>query len=106
MARPTGFEPATCSFGGCHSIHLSYGRTPLILQEYPHDGVIVWMLRWGEERGRSEIAGLEWRQVNLETRTVGLWRSKVQNESVLYMTDRAFQVLHRRSLERGTSPHV
>src|SRR5262245_42808990 len=35
LARPTGFEPATCSFGGCHSIHLSYGRTAVILQEIP-----------------------------------------------------------------------
>jgi hypothetical protein len=38
-------------FGGCHSIHLSYGRTPLILQEYPHDGVIVWVPGVGREMG-------------------------------------------------------
>ena len=35
------------TFGGCHSIHLSYGRTRLISQEYPHDGVIVWPVTVG-----------------------------------------------------------
>ena len=39
------------SFGGCHSIHLSYGRTKLILQEYPQDGVIVWTVRVGTGMG-------------------------------------------------------
>jgi integrase len=45
----------------------------------------------------SEIAGLEWRQIDLEARTLHLWRPKVQNESVLYLTDRAHEVLRRRA---------
>lgn len=45
----------------------------------------------------SEIAGLEWRQVDLEARTLHLWRPKVQNESVLYLTDRAHDTLRRRA---------
>jgi integrase len=54
----------------------------------------------------SEIARLEWKQVSLVERTINLWRPKVQNESVLFMTDRAYEVLNRRSTERNQSPHV
>jgi len=54
----------------------------------------------------SEIAGLEWRQVQLESCTIQLWRPKVQNESVLYMTDRAFEVLQRRFSDRRVSRYV
>lgn len=45
----------------------------------------------------SEIAGLEWVSINLSDRTISLWRPKVQNESILYMTDRVYRVLTRRN---------
>ncbi|UTW56586.1 site-specific integrase [Kordiimonas sp. SCSIO 12610] len=45
----------------------------------------------------SEITSLSWRQVDLAERTINLWRSKVSNESVLYMTDRIYTVLKERS---------
>ena len=54
----------------------------------------------------SEIAGLEWRQVNVKDRTLHLWRPKVQNESILYLTDRAARVLTRRNQEKDASPYV
>ncbi len=44
----------------------------------------------------SEIAGLEWQKVNLQDRSIALWRPKVQNESVIYMTDRVFAILTKR----------
>jgi integrase len=44
----------------------------------------------------SEIATLEWSKIDLQHRTMGLWRAKVQNESILYMTERVFEVLSRR----------
>ena len=54
----------------------------------------------------SEIAGLEWRQVDLKERTLHLWRPKVQNESVLYLTDRAHETLARRETSRNDAQHV
>jgi integrase len=44
----------------------------------------------------SEIANIEWQRVDLEQRLIRLWRPKVNNESIIYMTDRAFEVLSRR----------
>lgn len=44
----------------------------------------------------SEVANIEWSRINLNDRTIHLWRSKVQNETILYMTDRAYEVLSRR----------
>src|ERR1039458_4011618 len=38
----------------------------------------------------SEIANIEWKRLDLASRTIYLWRQKGQNETVLYMTDRGF----------------
>lgn len=45
---------------------------------------------------RSEIATLEWRSIDFETRTIQLWRQKVRNQSILYMSDRLYEVMKRR----------
>jgi integrase len=44
----------------------------------------------------SEIANIEWVRIHMDQREIHLWRPKVQNETILYMTDRALDVLHRR----------
>jgi integrase len=53
----------------------------------------------------SEIANVEWSRINLQDRSIRLWRPKVQNEAILFMTDRAFEVLARRS-SKSTGNHV
>jgi len=44
----------------------------------------------------SEIANILWKQIDLTTRSISLWRPKVQNESVIFMTDRVAAILERR----------
>ena len=44
----------------------------------------------------SEIATIEWSSINLKTKEIRLWRPKVKNESILYMSDRVYRILKRR----------
>lgn len=47
----------------------------------------------------SEIANLAWKDIDINRGEIRLWRSKVQNESVIYMTDRVETILRRRLRE-------
>jgi integrase len=49
----------------------------------------------------SEIANIKLSQIDVEQREINLWRPKVQNETILYMTDRVYDVLKRRSTNPG-----
>jgi integrase len=53
----------------------------------------------------SEIANIEWTRIDMEERTIHLWRPKVQNEAILYMTDRVFSILERRK-QSATGQYV
>jgi len=55
----------------------------------------------------SEITTLEWSSIDLENRTIRLWRPKVRNQSILYMSERLYETLKRRSNERNPDiPYV
>lgn len=74
-------------------------RLPRIRREMQDlSDMIVCLLDTGARY--SEIATLRWPMIDMNNRTISLWRSKVKNESVLYMTDRLFEVLTRRFKER------
>ena len=48
----------------------------------------------------NEIQTLEWKYIDLEAKTIQLYRPKVDNESVLYMSNRVHEVLYRRYQNR------
>jgi len=60
--------------------------------------LIIMLLDTGARYG--EIANMHWRQVDLVNRSINLWRQKVGNESVLFMTDRVVTILTRRASTR------
>lgn len=83
----------------------SYADRHDLLKKELHDqyDFVIMLLDTGARY--SEIATLEWKAISFEDRSIQLWRSKVQNESILYMTDRVYEVLQRRFAEK-TSRYV
>ena len=76
-----------------------YGKRNPQMQRELQDAydLIVILLDTGARH--TEIATLEWSSINLDERTIRLWRPKVRNESVLYMSDRVYRILDRRHRE-------
>lgn len=68
----------------------------LVLQD--NFDLIVMLLDTGARYG--EIANIRWQQINLAERSIDLWRSKVNNQSVLFMTDRVAEISQRRKHSR------
>jgi integrase len=76
-------------------LHRSANRqTELRAQLQDLYDVVVVLLDTGARYG--EIASLEWAQIDLTSRAIRLWRPKVRNESVLFMTARVAEILSRR----------
>jgi integrase len=66
-------------------------------RRFRQDAYDLWILFCGTGARFTEISKLEWSQVNLTNRTILLYRPKVDNETVLVMTDKVFDVLSRRA---------
>lgn len=50
----------------------------------------------------SEITSLRWSDIDLKSGTLSLHRAKVDNESVIFMTDRVMEIMRRRFTQRTT----
>ena len=75
-------------------------RPSHILKEL-HDNYDLVILLLDTGARYSEIAKIKWDQIDLEDRSIRLWRPKVSNESIIYMTSRVFDVLSKRNETRN-----
>ena len=85
---------------------MPYGRRPTDLKRTMQDAYDLVILLLDTGARYSEVANIKWSQIFLDQREIHLWRPKVQNETILYMTDRVYEVLKRRAGSRGSGLHV
>lgn len=66
-------------------------------KHFRKDASDMWIIFCGTGARFREISGLEWSQINVKSRTILLYRPKVDNESMLVMTDKVYAVFSRRA---------
>ncbi len=66
--------------------------------------LVVMLLDTGARYG--EVANIKWTAIDLEGGTLNLWRPKVRNESIVYMTTRVKDILARRWDNRTSDTYV
>lgn len=54
----------------------------------------------------SEIANIKWSAIDIENSSINVWRPKVRNESIVYMTSRVKNILVRRSENKDSEEYV
>lgn len=76
------------------------GRFSPVVQSMRQDNydLVVMLLDTGARH--NEIVTLTWDDVDMYNRTIKLYRPKVRNESVLFITDRLYSILTRRKKSR------
>jgi integrase len=85
---------------------MSYEKRPADLKRTMQDAYDLVILLLDTGARYSEVANIKWNQIFVEQREIHLWRPKVQNETILYMTDRVHEVLKRRAGARGGAIYV
>ena len=82
-----------------HPFRPPYERRPKEENRKRQDNydLVVILLDTGARYG--EIANIKWERIDIEKRIINLWRPKVRNESMIFMTSRVHEILVRRAAE-------
>jgi len=85
---------------------MPYAERPADLKRTMQDAYDLVTLLLDTGARYSEVANIKWIQIFVEQREIHLWRPKVQNETILYMTHRVYEVLKRRTTARDGAVYV
>lgn len=66
-------------------------------KRFRQDAYDMWITFCGTGARFTEVSKLEWSQISLKNKTILLYRSKVDNETMLVMTDKVYEVFKRRA---------